>query len=69
MPEDYISVFLVLEIHLILPKDFAEKFAPSAGFRKVLVHMYDEDHNLQCLSFLQHNVFERTGHREKYNGS
>jgi len=41
-PDDYRSTFLVLGKHSILPKDFAEKFAPAAGFRNVLVHMYDE---------------------------
>ncbi|MCZ7358501.1 MAG: DUF86 domain-containing protein [Candidatus Methanoperedens sp.] len=34
------EVFLVLGAHDILPRDFAMKFAPSAGFRNVLVHMY-----------------------------
>jgi uncharacterized protein YutE (UPF0331/DUF86 family) len=29
-----------LEQHGILPPDFAIKFAPSAGFRNRLVHMY-----------------------------
>jgi len=33
-PQDYKSVFLVLGRHSILPKDFAEKFAQSADFRK-----------------------------------
>ena len=37
-PSDYRSVFLVLGRNSVLPKDFAEKFAPAAGFRNVLVH-------------------------------
>jgi len=41
-PEDYKSVILILRKHDILPKDFAEEFALAAGFRNVLVHMYEE---------------------------
>ncbi len=41
-PEDYKSVILILGKHAILPKDFAEEFALAAGFRNVLVHMYEE---------------------------
>jgi len=39
-PETYQEVFLVLGENDILPGDFAVKFAPSAGFRNRLVHMY-----------------------------
>lgn len=41
-PEDYKGVILILGKHDILPKDFAEEFALAAGFRNVLVHMYEE---------------------------
>jgi len=41
-PADYRSVFIVLGRNSILPKDFAERFAPAAGFGNVLVHMYEE---------------------------
>ncbi|MDI6902640.1 MAG: DUF86 domain-containing protein [Methanocellales archaeon] len=41
-PEDYKSVILILGKHDILPKDFAGEFALAAGFRNVLVHMYEE---------------------------
>ncbi|ATZ61004.2 MAG: hypothetical protein DDT33_01405 [Firmicutes bacterium] len=41
-PEDYKSVILILGKHDILPEDFAEEFALAAGFRNVLVHMYEE---------------------------
>ena len=41
-PEDYKSVILILGKHDILPKDFAEVFALAAGFRNVLVPMYEE---------------------------
>ncbi|MDN5308917.1 MAG: hypothetical protein PWP14_311 [Methanolobus sp.] len=41
-PEVYRSVFLILGRHGILPEGFAEEFARAAGFRNVLVHMYEE---------------------------
>jgi len=41
-PEEYRSVFLTLGRHGIIPKDFAEEFSFAAGFRNVLVHIYDE---------------------------
>ena len=28
--------------HEIIPKEFAEKFAFAAGFRNILVHIYEE---------------------------
>jgi uncharacterized protein YutE (UPF0331/DUF86 family) len=47
-PEDYKSVFLILGKNNVIPKDFAENFAPIAGFRNVLVHLY-EDVDLKIL--------------------
>ncbi|WP_292462823.1 DUF86 domain-containing protein [Methanolobus sp.] len=41
-PEVYRSVFLILGKHGILPEEFAECFAQAAGFRNILVHMYEE---------------------------
>jgi len=41
-PEKYKEVILILGEEGILPKDFAKKFAPAAGFRNVLVHKYAE---------------------------
>lgn len=41
-PEDYISVFLILGKHGVLPKDFAEKFSAAASFRNFLVHIYEK---------------------------
>jgi len=41
-PEDYRSVFRILGRHEIIPKEFAEKFAFAAGFRNILVHIYEE---------------------------
>ena len=47
-PEDYKSVFLILGKNNVIPKDFAENLAPIAGFRNVLVHLY-EDVDLKIL--------------------
>ena len=41
-PEDYRSVFRILGRHEIIPEEFAEKFSFSAGFRNILVHVYEE---------------------------
>ncbi len=41
-PQDYRSVFLILGRNSIIPKDFAEDFSLAAGFRNVLVHIYEE---------------------------
>jgi len=41
-PEDYRSVFLILGRQGIIPMDFAEDFSIAAGFRNVLVHIYEE---------------------------
>ena len=41
-PQDYRSVFLILGRNGIIPKDFAEDFSLAAGFRNVLVHIYEE---------------------------
>ncbi|MCD6092671.1 MAG: DUF86 domain-containing protein [Candidatus Aenigmarchaeota archaeon] len=41
-PEDYKSIILILGKNKIIPAEFAKRFAPSAGFRNILVHMYEE---------------------------
>ncbi len=41
-PEDYRSVFLTLGRKGIIPADFAEEFSLAAGFRNVLVHIYED---------------------------
>jgi uncharacterized protein YutE (UPF0331/DUF86 family) len=63
-PPDYKSVFLVLGRNSVLPKDFAEKFAPAAGFRNVLVHVYEE----VDLRVLEEFLTERLGDFEKFAG-
>jgi len=41
-PERYREVIEILGEEGILPKEFAERFAPSMGFRNILVHKYAE---------------------------
>lgn len=41
-PDTYREVILTLGQHEILPKTLAEKLAPAAGFRNLLIHMYVE---------------------------
>ena len=55
-PESYQEVFLVLGEHGILPENFALKFAPSAGFRNRLVHMYAKIDIEKLHYYLQNNV-------------
>ena len=55
-PETYQEVFLVLGENEILPEDFAIKFAPSAGFRNRLVHMYSKIDINKLYYYLQNNV-------------
>ncbi len=55
-PETYNEVFLILGEHGILPGDFAIKFAPSAGFRNILVHMYAKIDIGKLYYYLQNNI-------------
>lgn len=41
-PEDYRGAILTLGRKGILPPEFAERFAPAASFRNILVHGYAE---------------------------
>ncbi|OYT52868.1 MAG: hypothetical protein B6U72_07280 [Candidatus Altiarchaeales archaeon ex4484_2] len=41
-PESYREVIQILGENNIIPKEFAEKFAPAAGFRNILVHAYSK---------------------------
>ncbi len=54
--ETYNEVFLILGEHGILPGDFAIKFAPSAGFRNILVHMYAKIDIGKLYYYLQNNI-------------
>lgn len=55
-PESYQEVFLILGEQGILPKNFAIKFAPSAGFRNRLVHMYAKIDIGKLHYYLQNNI-------------
>ncbi|MDD5614780.1 MAG: DUF86 domain-containing protein [Candidatus Methanoperedens sp.] len=55
-PEAYQEVFLILGEHGILPRDFAIKFAPAAGFRNILVHMYAKIDIGRLYYYLQNNI-------------
>lgn len=62
--QDYESVFPVLGRRSVLPKDFAEKFAPLAGFKNVLVHMYEE----VDLGILEEFLSKKLGDFEEFAG-
>ena len=55
-PESYQEVFLILGEQGILPKNFAITFAPSAGFRNRLVHMYAKIDIGRLHYYLQNNM-------------
>ena len=61
-PSDYRSVILVLGNHEILPKEFAEEFSFAAGFRNILVHMYEE----VDLDILHSFLTEKLGDFDKF---
>lgn len=39
-PKDYYNAIIILGKENILPYDFAQRFAPVAGFRNILIHQY-----------------------------
>ena len=41
-PEESRAVFKILAQHRVIPKKFAEKIAPIAGLRNILVHEYSD---------------------------
>lgn len=55
-PEDYKEVILILGKQGIIPKDFAERFAKAAGFRNILVHMYEKVDIRKLHDYLQNNL-------------
>ena len=55
-PESYQEVFLILGEQAILPGNFAMKFAPSAGLRNRLVHMYAKIDIVKLHYYLQNNI-------------
>jgi len=55
-PDTYREAVLILGQHNILPMTFAEKLAPAAGFRNVLVHMYTDIDLEKLYSHLQNDI-------------
>jgi len=51
-PEDYKSVIITLGNHNILPIEFAKEFALIAGFRNILVHLYEDIDLEKLIEFL-----------------
>jgi uncharacterized protein YutE (UPF0331/DUF86 family) len=55
-PEDYKSIIIILGKSGILPIKFSERFALAAGFRNILVHIYDEVGEDKLCEYLQNNL-------------
>jgi len=55
-PETYREVIEILGEIGVLPEDFVDKFAPAAGFRNILVHMYAEIDIEKVYKYLQNNL-------------
>ncbi|NLU04642.1 MAG: DUF86 domain-containing protein [Methanothermobacter sp.] len=55
-PETYREVIEILGEIGVLPEDFVDKFAPAAGFRNILVHMYAEIDIEKVYGYLQNNL-------------
>lgn len=55
-PESHREAILLLGEHGILPKQFAEKFAPAAGLRNILVHGYAEIDMVKLYKHLQRDI-------------
>lgn len=61
MPDEYRDIIIKLGQHGIIPRDFAERIAPMAGFRNIVVHRYLTVDPAQVYAHLQHGLddFER----------
>jgi uncharacterized protein YutE (UPF0331/DUF86 family) len=57
-PDTYREAILILGQYDILPIAFAEKLAPAAGFRNVLVHMYTDINLEKLYSHLQNDIYD-----------
>lgn len=55
-PETYREVIEILGELEVLPEDFVPKFAPAAGFRDILVHMYTDIDVERVYGYLQKNL-------------
>ena len=72
-PKDYYGAIIILGKENILPFDFAQNFAPIAGFRNILIHEYldidwDEvynnlkniEHFYQFIDYIQNWLTQRS---------
>ncbi len=61
MPDEYREIIIKLGQHAIIPYDFAERIAPMAGFRNIVVHRYLTVDPAQVYAHLQYGLddFER----------
>lgn len=55
-PGKYREIIEILGKKKILPKEFADKFAPAAGFRNILVHGYAEIDIKELYNHLQNDL-------------
>jgi uncharacterized protein YutE (UPF0331/DUF86 family) len=55
-PEDYKEIIEILGRENILPREFAKKFAPAAGFRNILVHKYTDVDIDELYEHLEHDL-------------
>lgn len=55
-PDRYREVIEILGEKGILPRDFAKRFAPSMGFRNILVHRYAEVDLDELYRHLKHDL-------------
>lgn len=55
-PETYREVIEILGEIGVLAENFANKFAPAAGFKNILVHMYTEIDIEKVYEYLQNNL-------------
>ncbi len=47
---------LIIGKHQVIPVDFANRFSKAAGFRNILVHMYEEVDAGKLHDYLQNNL-------------
>lgn len=61
MPGEYREIIIKLGQHGIIPRDFAERIAPMAGFRNIVVHRYLSVDPARVYAHLQYGLddFER----------
>ncbi|MBS3795558.1 MAG: DUF86 domain-containing protein [Candidatus Thorarchaeota archaeon] len=55
-PQDYASVFRILEQNQVLPKELAEKLEEMARFRNRIVHLYGDFDNEILYSVLNEDI-------------